>query len=938
MADKELSVRLKFDTKSAENSIDRITKRLNQLNTQLDKVSNKNSTTGLNAQRRTEQSIANQVKSTSQLNSQLHKSNQLLSKNNSALRIGTQYFAQSNRWANVLNRVSGILNGIRTGFTTVTTRTRDIVGRVREWFNRQRDVNNETRRTNSSLGNAWRTLRGIAGTYLSMMSLKSVLDTSDTITSARNRLNYANAQILGDGAYDSNGGYSAKTFEATQLAMDKMYASSQKVRMSYSDMMSMVGKSMALAGEAFGNNTDNAIRFQEIMSEAYTIGGASAEEMSASMGQMIQALNSGQFAGDELRSVREGAPLAYKAIEEFAQKVWDTDESLKQLGADGKVSSEMVIQAILGIGDSIDEAFNKTEMTFGQAWNMIKNSAIQAFRPLSEQLSSMLTRAFNNGAFEKIESFFVNVSKVLMIAFAIIEKIVIWIANNWNWLKYVIGAALIVIGALLIRVALIATWSAITTAMSWLWANRVLIIIALTVAALIYVFLQWKSAMITTCEAVTNALLIVGIAILLIGILTLNTTLIVIGAIVLLLGIIFMFFEEVCGGVWWLVMFIINLGQLLLNVIGGILGLLAAAVVNIIFAIINIIIWAVNLIIDSIQWLGATILNIAIGVINACLEAVYAFISPFISIIEFILNRCNGGFNTFGDAVANLIGQIIGWFLSLGKVVTKIIDAIFGTDWTSGLSSLQDKVMSWGKNEQAITLTEEAPAIKRIEAGKAFESANYLNFVDSGEWMTTAATFGGEAFESGWSSDAYNTGAEWGNGVKNSLNKWGGQFQDPSKDYSLDAIGKKLGLDFSGITHDGAGQALNTGGINPSPTTGGYDPTSGSGFPRASDPRYGTGSGWNPLTDDELKNTIDGIGNDTGKIADSMELTEEDLKYLRDVANMEWKKEFTTATIQIDMKNNNTINGDADLEGIVTKLTDRLYEEMDAMANGVYAY
>lgn len=105
-------------------------------------------------------------------------------------------------------------------------------------------------------------------------------------------------------------------------------------------------------------------------------------------------------------------------------------------------------------------------------------------------------------------------------------------------------------------------------------------------------------------------------------------------------------------------------------------------------------------------------LNCAIGVLNAIIQAIWTiFVAPFLGIVEWILNVCNGGFNSFGDAVANLIGQIIGWFLNLGKVVTTIIDAIFGTDWTSGLESLQSAVTSWGKNENAITLDKNAPTI-----------------------------------------------------------------------------------------------------------------------------------------------------------------------------------------------------------------------------------
>ncbi|WP_283591342.1 hypothetical protein [Clostridium butanoliproducens] len=121
---------------------------------------------------------------------------------------------------------------------------------------------------------------------------------------------------------------------------------------------------------------------------------------------------------------------------------------------------------------------------------------------------------------------------------------------------------------------------------------------------------------------------------------------------------------------------------------------------------------ATGLIVGAIAVAGAIVWNIIIGVINAIIQALWTvFSEPFIGIVEWILNAANGGFNSFGGAVANLIGEIISWFLSLGKVVTKIIDAIFKTDWTGGLSALQDDVVAWGKNENAITLDRKAPEI-----------------------------------------------------------------------------------------------------------------------------------------------------------------------------------------------------------------------------------
>lgn len=120
---------------------------------------------------------------------------------------------------------------------------------------------------------------------------------------------------------------------------------------------------------------------------------------------------------------------------------------------------------------------------------------------------------------------------------------------------------------------------------------------------------------------------------------------------------------------------------------------------------------------------GAFIWNTIAGVLNGLIQFAWTyFAEPWLGVFEWILNATQGGFNSFGDAVKNLLGNVISWFLSLGKVVTKIIDAIFGTDWTAGLSSLQDSVLAWGKNENAITLERKAPEVmKRIEYSAAYE-------------------------------------------------------------------------------------------------------------------------------------------------------------------------------------------------------------------------
>ena len=277
--------------------------------------------------------------------------------------------------------------------------------------------------------------------------------------------------------------------------------------------------------------------------------------------------------------------------------------------------------------------------------------------------------------------------------------------------------------------------------------------------------------------------------------------------------------------------------------------MLIAVVIGLLYGVVAIInkvtgssISATGLICGAIAVAGAFIGNTVIGLLNALIQYIWAiFVAPFLGIVEWIMNVCNGGFNSFGDAVANLIGQIIGWFLNLGKVVTTIIDAIFGTNWTAGLESLQSSVTAWGKNENAITLDKNAPTIDyRFEYG-----------------------------------DAWAAGNDFGKGIDAKI---GGMF--------------------------------NTGGQGDS-----------SGFDLGDIAAY-TGE----------------TADNTGKTADALAVTEEQLEYLRDIAERDAINRFTTAEVKIDMTGmTNRIDGSADLDGVISQLTEGFTEALVTAAEGVHA-
>lgn len=81
---------------------------------------------------------------------------------------------------------------------------------------------------------------------------------------------------------------------------------------------------------------------------------------------------------------------------------------------------------------------------------------------------------------------------------------------------------------------------------------------------------------------------------------------------------------------------------------------------------------------------------------------------------------------------------------------------------------------------------------------------------------------------------------------------------------------------------------------------------------------------------------VAGIAKDTGAIKNSLDASEEELKYLRDIAEQEVINRFTTAKIEVEMNNEMTINNEMDLDGVVSYLGEGIEEQMEIIAEGVH--
>lgn len=647
---------------------------------------------------------------------------------------------------------------------------------IRNANNEQQKFNNSIRGGNNSANGLLSTIKKIAVAAGGIVGINKVQNISDKLASTKARLNL----LVDDGG-------------SVDVLEQKIMASAQRSRSVYFDTASAVAKLGLNAGNAFNGDMNQVIAFMEQVNKQFVIGGATAQEQSNAMIQLTQAMAAGALRGEELNSILDGAPGIARAIEKY---MGIAEGSIKTVAQEGKVTAEVVKNAMFAMADETNAKFDSMPKTWAQIWVDMKNQALSMFAPILTKINQL----GNSAKFQKVTTGLINglaaVANVASSALDILIAVASVFVDNWGIIQPLvlgIAAAMLLYNGYLIANNAI---TAISNAQKGIAAVKAYAAAAAntTLAATEKAEAMAKASA-TAAQYGFNAALLAC---------PLTWILLIIIAVI--------------AAIYMIVAAINKLTGSTISATGIICGVVAVA--------------------------GAFVLNCAIGVLNAIIQAIWTiFVAPFLGIMEWILNVCNGGFNSFGDAVANLIGQIIGWFLNLGKVVTTIIDAIFGTDWTAGLESLQSAVTSWGKNENAITLDKNAPTI------------DYR------------ATYSG----------AWDAGYDFGQGIDDKI---GGMF------------------DASGLDSMGA-----------------FD----------------------------LSNTLDGIYGNTGDTAantaataDALDIAEEDLAYLRDIAEREAINRFTTAEIKVEQHNENHISKDADLDGIMDAWANDFAEKLEVSEEGVH--
>ena len=284
------------------------------------------------------------------------------------------------------------------------------------------------------------TIKRAVAAYISIQSVGKALNISDELASTTARLNLMNDNL-----------------QSTQELTNMVYAAAQDARGSFGDMASNVAKLGTLAGDAFSSSAE-IVAFANQLNKQMKLSGASTEEASSAMLQLTQSLAKGTLNGDELTSVMENGSMVIQTIADY---MGVAQGEIKDLAADGQVTSDIIIAAMLGAADETNAAFATLPLTWSDIWQNIKNAALVAFQPVLQRINdfanSTVVQNFANGVIEAMAV----ISNVVLNIFDLIGTVGGFIADNWSIISPIIYG---VIGALAVYAAYLGIVKAIELA------------------------------------------------------------------------------------------------------------------------------------------------------------------------------------------------------------------------------------------------------------------------------------------------------------------------------------------------------------------------------------------------------------------------------------------------------------------------------------------
>ena len=229
----------------------------------------------------------------------------------------------------------------------------------------QNKLNKEIQEGTSQINSMMSSVTSLVSAYAGFKAIGKFVNLSDEYTQTKARLD-----LMNDGQ------------QTTEELQRKIFNSAQRARSSYQTQADIVAKLGQRTDDVFKNNNET-IAFAENLSKLFVIAGASQQEMASASLQLTQALGSGVLRGEELNAVFEAAPNVIKTIADY---MGQPIGKIRDLASDGKITGDIVKNALLGATNKINGSFDKIPMTWGQVWTNVSNRLYLASQPILEMI------------------------------------------------------------------------------------------------------------------------------------------------------------------------------------------------------------------------------------------------------------------------------------------------------------------------------------------------------------------------------------------------------------------------------------------------------------------------------------------------------------------------------------------------------------------------
>ena len=453
---------------------------------------------------------------------------------------------------------------------------------IRNANNEQQNFNNSIREGSNSANGLLSIIKKVAIAAGGIAGINKVLNISDELASTKARLNL----LVDDGG-------------SVEALEQKIMASAQRSRSVYFDTASAVAKLGLNAGNAFDGNMDQVIAFMEQVNKQFVIGGATAQEQSNAMIQLTQAMAAGALRGEELNSILDGAPGIARAIEKY---MGIAEGSIKSVAQEGKVTAEVVKNAMFAMADETNAKFDSMPKTWAQIWAGMKNQALSMFAPILTKINQIA----NSSKFQQVTTALINglagVANIASSVLDILISIASVVVDNWSWIQPIImgivAAMLIYNGVALatnIIMGIQATAKAVHAAATAMEAGATF---TATVAQ------QGLNAALLACPLTWIILLIIAV---------IAAIYAACAAVAKFTGVANSGFGVICGGIMVVISFFKNLGLSVANIALGIWNALGACASNIGTAFHNVI--------SNVQGWFYNLLSTALTVVAGICEA-----------------------------------------------------------------------------------------------------------------------------------------------------------------------------------------------------------------------------------------------------------------------------------------------------------------------------